>query len=65
MSKLHFMNKSNLSFLCEDLNPESHDIHKLWIYEYNLREMCHDVRSQETCAQPIGEAPLAHPIFGC
>ena len=25
--------------------------------------MCHDVRSQETCAQPIGEAPLAHPIL--
>ena len=35
------------------------------IYEYHLREMCHDVRNQETCAQPIGEAPLAHPIFGC
>ena len=25
--------------------------------------MCPDVRSQETCAQPIGEAPLAHPIL--
>ena len=25
--------------------------------------MCLDVRSQETCAQPIGEAPLAHPIL--
>ena len=27
--------------------------------------MSHDVRSQETCAQPIGEAPLTHPVFGC
>ena len=25
--------------------------------------MCLDIRSQETCAQPIGEAPLAHPIL--
>ena len=25
--------------------------------------MCCDVRSQETCAEPIGEAPLAHPVF--
>ena len=25
--------------------------------------MCCDVRIQETCAEPIGEAPLAHPIL--
>ena len=25
--------------------------------------MCPDVRSQETWAKPIGEAPLAHPIL--
>ena len=25
--------------------------------------MCLDVRSEETCAKPIGEAPLAHPIL--
>ena len=25
--------------------------------------MCRDVSSQETCVEPIGEAPLAHPIL--
>ena len=25
--------------------------------------MCPDVRSQETCVKPVGEAPLAHPIL--
>ena len=25
--------------------------------------MCPDVRIQETCLKPIGEAPLAHPIL--
>ena len=59
------MNQNHLSFLSKDLSPESHHIHKFQIYECHLREMCHDVRSQETCAQPIGEAPLAHPNFGC
>ena len=24
--------------------------------------MCSDVRSQETCAKEIGQAPLAHPF---
>ena len=28
-----------------------------------MREICPDVRSQETCAKPIGEAPLTHPIL--
>ena len=28
-----------------------------------MRELCHEVKSQETCAKTIGDAPLAHPIL--
>ena len=60
---LQFMNTNKFLFYSQELNSQSNHIHKLSVYEYSLKEMCPDVRSKETCAKPIGEAPLAHPIL--